>query len=380
MHPLPTASTMPDPLETADPLPNPGGLTWALVVPTYQRPDVLQRCIRSALEQTLPPTEILVVDSSPDWDTTRDRVMSTLADGHPAGRGVRWVYEQARTPSASAQRLQAIPQATADILFTIDDDSLMYPTCAERVLSVYARDTDRRVQGLMTLLAATPPDVEDANPPAQPDADGHADANAQPTDAAPPQSLAKKLGRLKDRYKGPFLPPELTQPHHANLPDLGVRYNEVDALHGCRTTMRREAAQRHPYDPRLIYLNDETEMCLRARRDGPLICIHEPLIHHVAESGKLIGRKSRGYRAMFLISHAYMIRKLLDDDTRAREFVRGYNRRTRRLDLLLGLLRRDFAAARGSRAARPSIERILTCPPADLGPVFSEELGKFHKR
>ncbi len=347
----------------------PGGLTWALVVPTYNRADVLQRCIRCALDQTLPPAEVIIVDSSPDWDATRDRIMKAFAAEQRVARSVRWVYEQARTPSASAQRLQAIPHATADILFELDDDSLMLPTCAEEVLAVYARDVDRTVQGLMTLLAPVPPDATAR----------HTDAD-EPSDQASGISLGKRLESLKDRYKGPFLPPELTAFHHADLPDLGVSWNEIEALHGCRMTLRREAAQKHPYDPRLVYLNDETEMSLRVRRDGPLICIHRPLIHHVAESGKIIGRKSKGYRAMFLISHAYMIRKLLGDDQRARRFVRNYNRRTRRLDAVLSLLRRDAAAWRGGRAAAPCVERVLTCERHKLGEVLSEELAKFTNR
>ena len=37
--------------------------TWALVIATYKRADVLERCLQLAAEQTRPPAEIVVVNS-----------------------------------------------------------------------------------------------------------------------------------------------------------------------------------------------------------------------------------------------------------------------------------------------------------------------------
>ena len=62
------------------------------------------------------------------------------------------------------QRNQGIALATADILFLIDDDSLMYPGCAGRIMAIYEADRDGAVAGVQATLAAAPPgDLEVAD-------------------------------------------------------------------------------------------------------------------------------------------------------------------------------------------------------------------------
>src|SRR5438046_10167125 len=108
-------------------------LSWSLVIATYNRQDVLPRCLALAARQTRPPLEIIVVDASPDWAATRARVLTTLAVPHPP---IRWEYVQACRRSGSAQRNQGVRLSRADIVFLIDDDSLMYPDRAEQILRV----------------------------------------------------------------------------------------------------------------------------------------------------------------------------------------------------------------------------------------------------
>src|SRR6185436_20169250 len=122
--------------------PNQFAINWGLVVCTYRRADVLLRCLRAAVRQTVPPAEIIVVDASPDWQDTRDRVMREIAADAPA---MNWRYVKADVPSLPAQRNQGIALATADILFMIDDDSILFPDCAEEILNVYAADTNHQI-------------------------------------------------------------------------------------------------------------------------------------------------------------------------------------------------------------------------------------------
>src|ERR1700757_4971541 len=67
-------------------------LTWALVVATYMREDLLPRCLRLGAAQTRPPLEIVIVDSSPGWESTRERVLREIA---PLWPGIRWHYVEA---------------------------------------------------------------------------------------------------------------------------------------------------------------------------------------------------------------------------------------------------------------------------------------------
>ena len=45
-------------------------LTWALVIATYKRENILLRCLQLAAIQTRLPKEIIVVDASPDYEKT----------------------------------------------------------------------------------------------------------------------------------------------------------------------------------------------------------------------------------------------------------------------------------------------------------------------
>jgi glycosyltransferase involved in cell wall biosynthesis len=131
-------------------------LTWALVVATYMREDVLPRCLRLGAAQTRPPLEIIVVDSSPGWESTRERVLHEIAPRWP---GIRWHYVKAERRSSASQRNQGIRAASADVVFLFDDDSLMYPDCAAEIMRVYGADNGRSVVGVNATNVAAPPDA-----------------------------------------------------------------------------------------------------------------------------------------------------------------------------------------------------------------------------
>ena len=92
-------------------------LTWALVVVTYMREDVLPRCFRLGAAQSRPPLEIIVVDSSPGWESTRERVLREIA---PLWPSIRWHYVEAERRSSASQRNQGIRAASADVVFLFD--------------------------------------------------------------------------------------------------------------------------------------------------------------------------------------------------------------------------------------------------------------------
>jgi glycosyltransferase involved in cell wall biosynthesis len=131
-------------------------LTWALVVATYMREDVLPRCLRLGAAQSRPPLEIIVVDSSPGWESTRERVLREIA---PLWPGIRWHYVEAVRRSLTSQRNQGVRAASADVVFLFDDDSLMYPDCAAEIMRVYDADIGRSVVGVNATNVAVPPDA-----------------------------------------------------------------------------------------------------------------------------------------------------------------------------------------------------------------------------
>lgn len=88
-------------------------LKVSVVIPTFNRKELLKSCLRSVLDQELPPEEILVVDNG-STDGTPEMLESEF---FPA---VRWVREQQK--GVHHARNRGVREARGDILCFIDDD------------------------------------------------------------------------------------------------------------------------------------------------------------------------------------------------------------------------------------------------------------------
>lgn len=206
---------------------------WALVLCTYRRRDVLMLCLQAALGQTSPPVEVIIVDASADWEATRDRVMAEIV---PLLPGIRWQYVESERRSLPAQRNQGISLASAPILFMIDDDSMMYPDCAEEILRVYAADVDRKIAGVGAAEVANPPFAE-------------YEPSYAPGTAPVPGALQRlrtllrwNVAKFFDRGPTSFVPYEgkwLDQPIPQNCAHLDLSH--ARSLNGFRMTFRRDA-------------------------------------------------------------------------------------------------------------------------------------------
>lgn len=132
-------------------------LTWSLVICTFKREKVLPRCVRCAINSTRRPSEVIVVDASPYWDTTRDAILGEFEAANP---DIKFVYAQARRASATSQRNQGIELTTADVAFTLDDDSLLFPDSAERIMEAFDADVNDDLVALTPVFASEVPDAD----------------------------------------------------------------------------------------------------------------------------------------------------------------------------------------------------------------------------
>ena len=89
-------------------------LSFAVVIPTFNRRDLVLAAIHSALAQELPPDEVLVVDGE-SADGTVEAVRATFGDR------VRLFAQPNRGPSAARNR--AIAEATSDVVAFLDSDN-----------------------------------------------------------------------------------------------------------------------------------------------------------------------------------------------------------------------------------------------------------------
>jgi GT2 family glycosyltransferase/SAM-dependent methyltransferase len=88
-----------------------------LAICTRDRPEALDRCLRSIAEAVEAPDEVIVVDNAPDVATTREALR-----GYPAFR-----YLPEPRPGVSAARNAAVREATSDVVAFVDDDVVVHP-------------------------------------------------------------------------------------------------------------------------------------------------------------------------------------------------------------------------------------------------------------
>jgi GT2 family glycosyltransferase len=335
--------------------------TWALVVCTYRRADVLIRCLRAAVRQTVGPVQVVVVDASPDWSQTRDRVMREVAGEAPA---LKWEYVRAVVPSLPAQRNQGIALAGADVLFMIDDDSIMYPDCAVEILKVYAADVEGRVAAVGAVpVAGEPPD-----------------GAGLPAESAPSAWAAGGSGsvvsRLRwwvslpfDRGERSFLPYGGVWPRQrvpAQCLALGVE--AARTLNGYRMTFRREVIARVGFTGMLAGSPpfEDIEATYRVSLHGAIVNAPRARLCHLTwDSGRL---NRMAYSALWVTNGA-ALHVLYGDDRRALE--RAWRRRTgvaMWLHLLKDLAKRRWGLPefRAIRRGRRVLGRIYAQTPEGL--------------
>jgi glycosyltransferase involved in cell wall biosynthesis len=251
---------------------NQNRLTWALVIATYQRAHILPRCLRLAIQQTRLPIEIIVVDSSQNWEETRDAIKAKLIVRYPE---IRWTYVAAEKKSSASQRNQGVRLSTADILFLIDDDSLMYPDCAEQIMRIYEADKDKAVSGINAIHVPVPPDS-----PAPEKAGEHGTTKRY----GPFARLARRVLRADDI----FVPYDADFPQHtfptvlSGLP-VGIRKSAA----GWGMTFRGDICRKEPFEEILGYYaaGEDSDMGYRASRRGLMLTAFEARLCHLGATG-----------------------------------------------------------------------------------------------
>lgn len=108
----------------------PAATTFTVVVPTYNRVQLLLRTLESVRQQTFPALEVLVVD-----DSSTDGTAEEVERLGPPFRVIR-PTEKLRV---SAARNAGIKEASGDYIAFLDDDDLMFPWTLETYRGVIER-------------------------------------------------------------------------------------------------------------------------------------------------------------------------------------------------------------------------------------------------
>ena len=283
--------------------------SWALCIPTLNRVEVLEQSLPYALRQTVPPAEVIIVDTSDDWRGNADRIRR-LFEREDAPK---LIYTTCEKRSGAAQRNVALGLATADILFFFDDDTFLHTDCAACLLDVYAADPQKLIAG-----------VTAPNDPVSPAQRITLQAKATGAQSVGRLSAFREtaLGRwiwrevfMMDTLRL-FIPydvgrPELDDATRALLLRLGL--SSVFSMFGYAITVRREIALKEPFDNHLLAYSpcEDTDVSYRYARHGALAMQPLARLHHFEVGAARLKRLK--VAALFLMNVAYLLRKHSQD-------------------------------------------------------------------
>jgi glycosyltransferase involved in cell wall biosynthesis len=116
---------------TADPTADP---TVSIVIPAYNEQSTIEACLLAAIDQTVPPLEIIVVDNR-STDATAAVVHATerLYPGH----GIRYLVQNEVQGLVPTRNL-GLDSARGDVIGRIDADSVLEPNWVEEVQRTFA--------------------------------------------------------------------------------------------------------------------------------------------------------------------------------------------------------------------------------------------------
>jgi glucosyl-dolichyl phosphate glucuronosyltransferase len=124
-------------------------LTSSIIIPTYNRPKELENCIKSLLEQTTRPDELIIID---DGQLSEPPLEKKCRDN-----GIKYVYQRKDVPGLTKSRNLGIQLASGNIIFFFDDDTIMAPDYIENIMEVYSSDPERHIGGVSGIIANTKP-------------------------------------------------------------------------------------------------------------------------------------------------------------------------------------------------------------------------------
>lgn len=114
----------------------------SIVIPTYNRPNHVNRAIKSVLDQTYTNCEILVIDDASDYDIESELVQDDRIH----------LYRNKKNKGPCYSRNKGIRKARGEFINFLDDDDILYPTKLEKQIKVFNESEDPKL-GMVTCHA-----------------------------------------------------------------------------------------------------------------------------------------------------------------------------------------------------------------------------------
>jgi hypothetical protein len=262
-----------------------------------------------------------------------------------------------------------------------DDDTLMYPDCAEHLMRVYEADTRRLAAGVTPELVLAPPDA----PAAAASTNGEKkDSQARPAERG--ENLSPTYNRFSAFVRSLLKADERFVPYDADYPNFKIPMELAPLgvgrrhhMQGARMTFRREVIEKEKFDEILegYAAGEDLDATYRASRHGPLITCFPAKVCHLKAPG---GRFSQFAIAALLAMNMAVLHRIYSTDARrSRKHYRRLIRRECLIHLVKDLRNRRWSLpnARGSFFALRHLDDAFSRDEAELRrwyPQFQREV------
>lgn len=120
----------------------------SVIMPTYGKPELLSRSIRSVQNQTYPEWELIIVDDN-NPETEGRKQTETLMAQYAADKRIRYIKHE-HNMNGSAARNTGIAAATGDYIAFLDSDDEYAPERLERCVKALSECSDPKYAGVYT--------------------------------------------------------------------------------------------------------------------------------------------------------------------------------------------------------------------------------------
>lgn len=123
---------------------------WSLsvVTPTLRRPQEVEGLVLNLAEQTVLPTEIIVVDGAPEREPETEQVVNSLR--HTLPLACRYIRHGGGT---AIQRNVGIDAARGDFVAFVDDDVRLEPNFFSEIKALFDADGAERIGGVTGMMS-----------------------------------------------------------------------------------------------------------------------------------------------------------------------------------------------------------------------------------
>lgn len=339
-------------------------LDYAVVIATRNRPAALRLSIPRILNQSRPPAQLIIVDSSDDHAATVAAVKESVGDHSvdltilPSQRGL------------TRQRNASLGLIKHSVVFFPDDDSIWFPGAAEAQMTVYEFDVDGRISAVCAAESPTPP----------PDWEALGARKAYRSRLS--HRIHQRLGCYRARLENRLFPDPAKIAGRENWPDSSSVPSWfqtedvvfVEYMTGFRMSYRTETIRAIGFDEILsdYSLCEDIDASLGAWSRGWVVAARKARVFHYRAPERRDG--GLRYGACHLLNKAYVVTKHTSIGGGARGKILPYSR----YKILLYALARFDAFAReryyGAKCAIAGVKKLVQSPQESVGRCYEHEM------